>query len=189
MNKWLWKLGLVGLTVSCKSPKPVSVANEPSIPLKGSYSPCEELRLRLSPIVPPIQIPTGHSQDPFPSEVQDWLKKHLLPHGVYAPVGRWSGPESKELWLVEVISSEGASFYAILTDSTCSISDTALWAYQQVYPDRVEQASANLLRDGTCQILRESRQTEFIGDEPRTTTTTSEKRYQVDWTAGKLRTL
>lgn len=177
------------LAMSCTSPEPAPATSSTLSEYKNARSECEILRQQLPPFAPPIKIPTGQSRDPFPSEVQDWLKKHLLPNGVYAPVGRWTSTTSKELWLIEVISPEGTSFYAILSDSTCAVSDTALWAYQQIRPDRLDQASAYLEKDGICQIRQESRITEFIGDEPRTTTSTSERRYQVDWAVGKLRPL
>lgn len=187
MHRWVW--GLCALWISC-SPTPPPARGDESLPTaEGSRSPCEELRRRLPPVAPPLEIPTGHSADPFPPEVQEWLKKHLPPAGVYAPLGQWKGPTNTELWLIEFISAEGAIFYAVLADSACGILDTMRWAYQQVYPDRVEQAQARLARDGTCIVRLESRQTEFVGEEPRTTTTTGEKQYQVDWAAGKLRAL
>lgn len=187
MFRWIW--GLSALWIGC-SPTPSAPRVSEALPLEGvSRSPCEELHRRLPPIVPPLEIPTGHSADPFPPEVQDWLKKYLPSAGVYAPLGQWKGPMGMELWLMEFISAEGAIFYAVLADSTCSILDTMRWAYQQVYPDRVEQAQARLERDGSCIVRMEVRQTDFVKEEPRTTTTTGEKRYQVDWAAGKLRTI
>lgn len=187
MYRWLW--GLPVLWMSC-TPAPAPTGPEMSPAMKQvSVSPCEEARQRLSPFVPPIQIPTGQSSDPFSPEVQEWLKKYLPSAGVFAPLGRWTNTPSKELWLIEYISADGTFFYAVLVDSACAVLDTARWAYQQIFSDKMSQAQASLERDGTCIIRAESRVTEFVGEEPRTTTTTSEKRYQVDWAAGKLRSL
>lgn len=187
MYRWLWILP--ALWSGCTNAPAPTVPEVSSAIKQLSVSPCEELRQRLSPLMPPIQIPTGQSSDPFPPEAQEWLKKFLPFTGVFAPIGRWTNAQAKELWLIEYISAEGTLFYAVLVDSVCGVLDTALWAYQQVFSNKVEQAQAFLERDGTCTIRAESRLTEFVGEEPRTTTTTSEKRYQVDWAAGKLRPL
>ncbi|MCS7152471.1 MAG: hypothetical protein NZ989_00820 [Bacteroidia bacterium] len=186
--RYVWA-GLLCLLSSC-SPTPSSTPTEEAPPLNlGSPSVCEELRNGLPPVVPPVQIPSGRSMDPFSPEVQEWLKKQVLPVGVYAPIGRWKGPEARELWFIELMSPDGTLFYALLTDSTCNLLDTLLCAYQQVFPNRVSQAQALLERDGSLLRRSEERVTDFVGEEPRTTTTTSESRYQVDWAAGKLRRL
>lgn len=188
LHRYVWT-GLLYFLSSC-SPTPSSAASEEPPPLNlRSSSICEELRNGLPPILPPIQIPSGRSMDPFSPEIQEWLKKQVLPVGVYAPIGRWKGPEARELWFIELMSPEGTLFYAVLADSTCNLLDTLLCAYQQVFPNRVNQAQAVLERDGNLVRRGEERVTDFVGEELRTTTTTSESRYQVDWTAGKLRRL
>ncbi|MCS7298018.1 MAG: hypothetical protein RMK19_03165 [Bacteroidia bacterium] len=188
MRTWLYWCVLLGMGCKSSSSSPQESLTLFSDTLRG-LSPCQELRLRLQPFFPPFTLPPTQSLDPFPPHLQDWLKQHLQPNGVYAPVGRWSGHASRELWLIELISAEGAFFYAVLAETTCKVLDTMLWAYQQVYPDRLEQAQVTIHRDGICKGRSESRITSFKGDEPRTTTALREYEYQVDWAAGKLRSL
>lgn len=150
---------------------------------------CNQLMGGLSPLHPPFQIPSGQSYEPFSPEVQEWLKKHLVPEGVYAPVGRWQAFPEKSLWIIERISADGTRFYGILADSSCMILDTLCIAYQIIQTDFMEEARSFIERDGRALMRIETRTTEFVEDEPRTTTRTREVSYQVDWATGKLRPL
>ncbi|MCX7607102.1 MAG: hypothetical protein N2170_07560 [Bacteroidia bacterium] len=155
----------------------------------GKVDICAVLRSTLPPAMPPLVLPPSRSLDPFTVEVQEWLKKRLQPTGVYAPVARWVPSGGKELWFIERIASEGAYYYAILADSLCEIGDTAVWAYQLIQPDRLEQAKAQIDRTGRCSIAQEEHVTEFSGEQPRTTITRRTATYEVDWASGKLRSL
>jgi len=134
-------------------------------------------------------MPTANSLDPFPVEVQDWLHKNLADTGIYVPVGQWPGPEGKLLWLIEQITSQGSFYYAVLSDSTCAIADTAVWAFQRVLPDQLEEARARLTPTGECEIYYEKRLTDFRQEQPRIVTTQSQARYAVDWSARRFRRL
>lgn len=158
-------------------------------PMSLVSSPCSQLFAHLPPVSPPLELPTTKSLDPFPVEVQDWLRKTLADTGIYVPVGLWSGPKGKTLWLIEQITSQGSFYYAVLSDSTCAIADTALWAFQRVLPDQFEEARARLDPTGRCEIRYEKRITDFRQEVPEIVTTQGQAQYAVDWTASRFRRL
>lgn len=173
---------------ACSAPEPAGAAPEaPSLTL--SSSPCAQLVAHLPSVSLPLELPIARSLDPFPVEVQDWLHKNLADTGIYVPVGKWSGPKGKFLWLIEQITSQGSFYYAVLSDSTCVIADTVIWAFQRVLPDQFEEARARLAPTGECEIHYEKRLTDFREEQPRLVTTQSQARYAVDWTASRFRRL
>ncbi|MCS7188296.1 MAG: hypothetical protein RMJ66_08125, partial [Bacteroidia bacterium] len=122
-------------------------------------------------------------------EVQEWLRKNLYPTGIYAPLGRWSSPYKQELWIIERITPEGTFYHAILADSTCTISDTATWAYHLIQPDKMEQARGEITQEGKCIVYQETHITHFTNEQPQTTVNRTTRAYTVDWSSGKLRAL
>ncbi len=180
-------LGIVWIG-ACSSPDSAQAPPQVLAPLATS-DPCTQLLARLPCVSPPLEMPIAKSLDPFPVEVQDWLHKNLADTGIYAPVGQWPGPEGKLLWLIEQITSQGSFYYAVLSDSTCAIADTAVWAFQRVLPDQLEEARARLAPTGECQIQYEKRSTDFSQEQPRIVTTQSQARYAVDWSASRFRRL
>lgn len=186
----LWVGVSVLVWVGCRSGGGVEALSAGPMPRPESKDPCKVLREALPPLVPPFQVPTGQSlPEPFPIEGQNWLKKRFSEVGVYTPVGRWRGPAPLELWLIERLTGEGTFYYAVLVDSLCEVQDTALWAYQWVQPDRLEQGRAEVDRTGTCTITIEKHIATFAGEQPQTTTTTERRAYAVDWAGRKLRPL
>lgn len=160
-----------------------------SIPVGSKGDLCLQLRQRLPVFMPPLQLPTQQSIDPFPLQEQDWLRARVASTGVYSPVGRWRHESGTELWIVERITQEGLFYYALLVDSLCSVLDTAQWGRQVVQTDRLEQATFRLDREGRCQITEELHQTSLVGEQPQSTVSRQTRLYAVDWAAGKLRSL
>jgi hypothetical protein len=185
MNYGLF-LSLLG---ACSSPQKNVQDTLVSVSATSLKDSCGVLRNSLPTLKPPFQLPLSQSLDPFAVEVQEWLRKKLADTGIYAPVGRWQGSPTRELWLIERITSEGSWYYAVLSDSLCEITDTAVWAYQLVAVDKLERAQASLSPSGECTILYEKHITDITGEQPRTEVSRQTRSYAVDWTAGKLRSL
>ncbi|MCS6789622.1 MAG: hypothetical protein NZ580_01370 [Bacteroidia bacterium] len=155
----------------------------PTLRAKGDA--CTMARQLLPPLTPPIQMPRNTSSDPFPPEVQTWLRQQVGDSGIFVPVGVWEKPEQPALWLVEAIRSNGTSYYALLTQD-CRVLDTMVWAYQIIQPDCVAYARGMLDASGLCVLQHETHITEFSGEQPTTCTMRRESRSQVDWAAGRF---
>lgn len=151
---------------------------------------CESLRVALPLLTRfPLTLPSAQPLEPFAPEIQEWFYERLRPAGIYAPVGRWPGPEAAELWLIEHLSVEGSTYYAILADTGCAVRDTAVWAYQYVSTDTLERGAAQIDQAGNCIMTQEADYTTFGGEQPKTYTTRRTLRYEVDWAGRRFRRL
>lgn len=178
----------------CSAPPSQSPAGPSGEVIRERQWRCESLRVALPLITRfPLALPLSQPLEPFAPEIQEWFYKRLRPTGIYTPVGRWTGAPTTELWLIEHLSVEGSTYYAILADTGCTIRDTVVWAYQYVSLDtlenKLERGTAQIDQAGNCVMTQETDYTIFRGEQPKTYTARRTLHCQVDWAGQRFRCL